>query len=77
MWARSAPVCPGVRAPESLIPRQIGFSVTILAETQQAATGGGSAWFLPVMLVVMVLLLVVPIALEQFFQNREMAKGGK
>ena len=27
--------------------------------------------------VVMVLLLVVPIALEQFFQNREMAKGGK
>ena len=60
MWARSAPVCPGVRAPESLIPRQIGFSVTILAETQQAATGGGSAWFLPVMLLAMVLLLWLP-----------------
>ena len=60
MWARSAPVCPGARAPESLIPRQIGFSVTILAETQQAATGGGSAWFLPVMLLAMVLLLWLP-----------------
>ncbi|WP_423445583.1 preprotein translocase subunit YajC [Kocuria sp. KSNUG] len=34
--------------------------MTILAETQQAATGGGSAWFLPVMLLAMVLLLWLP-----------------
>lgn len=53
-------MCPGARAPETLIPRQNGSSVTILAETQQAATGGGSAWFLPVMLLAMVLLLWLP-----------------
>ena len=48
--------------------------MTILAETQQAATGGGTAWFLPVMLVVMVLLLWLPMRRQKKAQAEMKAK---
>lgn len=48
--------------------------MTILAETQQAATGGGTAWFLPVMLVVVVLLLWLPMRRQKKAQAEMKAK---
>ena len=48
--------------------------MTIFAETQQAATGGGTAWFLPVMLVVMVLLLWLPMRRQKKAQAEMKAK---
>ena len=48
--------------------------MTILAETQEAATGGGTAWFLPVMLVVMVLLLWLPMRRQKKAQAEMKAK---
>lgn len=48
-------------------------TATLLAETQQAATGG-SGWFLPVMLVVMVLLLWLPMRRQKKAQAQMKAK---
>lgn len=49
------------------------LSATLLAETQQAATGG-TGWFLPVMLVVMVLLLWLPMRRQKKAQAQMKAK---
>ncbi|CAL8897700.1 hypothetical protein KVA01_06860 [Kocuria varians] len=48
--------------------------MTLLAETQEAAAGGGTAWFLPVMLVVMVLLLWLPMRRQKKAQAQMKAK---
>ena len=48
--------------------------MTLLAETQEAAAGGGTAWFLPVMLVVMVLLLWLPMRRQKKAQAEMKAK---
>ncbi|MDO4919473.1 preprotein translocase subunit YajC [Kocuria sp.] len=47
--------------------------MTLLAETQEAATGG-TGWFLPVMLVVMVLLLWLPMRRQKKAQAEMKAK---